>query len=189
MESVWSYPQGPVFEVERRLVRVEHGGMTLAETSAAIRVLERGLPPSYYIPPEHVRMDVLVPGEGTSLCPVKGRARFFTLRSGERDTERAAWSYPEPLSGAEPIRDHVCFDVNRVDRCLVGGEVARGRDNPFYGGWVTGDLEGPFVGDPDLPADLVRLLPRPVISQDPDESFEDVAARSVSVGSRFLPPA
>lgn len=186
---MWSYPHGPVFEPERRPVRVEHSGVVVAETRAAVRVLERGLPPAFYVPPEDVRTDLLALCEATSLCPVKGHARYWTVRVGEREAVRAAWSYPEPIPMADVIRGYLCFDVNRVDRCLLGDEVARGRDNPFYGGWVTSDIEGPFLGDPDLPEHLARLLPRPVISRDPDESFEDVAARSLDVGRRYLPPA
>jgi uncharacterized protein (DUF427 family) len=188
MESVWSYPERPTLEPERRSIRVEFACVVVAETSEAIRLLERGLPPSFYIPPHHTRTDLLVACEETSLCPVKGESRYWTIRVREREADRAAWSYSDPLSGCEPIHGYFAFYADRVDRCLVGRDVARGRENRFYAGWITSEIEGPFVGDPNLPEHLSRGLPRPVISQSAEDTFEEVAARSFSIGRRYLPP-
>ena len=188
MESVWSYPARPAFEAESRLVRVELAGEVVAETREAIRLLERGLPPSFYIPPRDTRTDLLERCDATSLCPVKGEARYWAIRVADRLVDRAAWSYPEPLAMAASIGGYFAFDANKADRCLIGDRVARGRNHTFYGGWITDDLEGPFVGDPGLPDELAARLPRPVLSDDPSDSFEDLAALSFVVGRHYLPP-
>jgi len=40
MESVWDYPRPPVVKESRRRARVVHGGVTVADSSRALRVLE-----------------------------------------------------------------------------------------------------------------------------------------------------
>ncbi|MCS7289004.1 MAG: DUF427 domain-containing protein, partial [Roseiflexus sp.] len=56
-ESVWDYPRPPRVEPTSRRVRVVFGGVTIADTRRALRVLETSHPPTYYIPPEDVRME------------------------------------------------------------------------------------------------------------------------------------
>src|SRR5437763_745989 len=106
MESVWDYPQTLTLVPESRLVRVEFAGTVVAETTEAVRALERGLPPSFYIPPGDTRSDLLVACEGTSLCPVKGEARYWNIAVGDRTAERAAWSYPAPFSNCAALRGY-----------------------------------------------------------------------------------
>jgi uncharacterized protein (DUF427 family) len=51
-ESVWDYPPPPRLEDVDRKVKVVFGGVTLAYTTRAKRILETSHPPVYYIPPE-----------------------------------------------------------------------------------------------------------------------------------------
>ena len=46
-ESVWDYPRPPRVEPSARRVRVVHGGVTVADTTRAVRVLEASHPPAY----------------------------------------------------------------------------------------------------------------------------------------------
>ena len=62
-----------------------------------------------YFPPESVDWDLLVPSDHTSVCPWKGRARYYDLVSGDRRLPGAAWSYPEPSPAAVAIAGHVAF--------------------------------------------------------------------------------
>jgi uncharacterized protein (DUF427 family) len=66
-ESVWDYARPPRLEPTARRVRVVLGGVTIADTRQALRVLETSHPPTYYIPPEAVRWEYLetVPGIGS----------------------------------------------------------------------------------------------------------------------------
>lgn len=147
-ESVWDYPRPPRVEPARRPVRVEFGGRTVAESDRALRVLETSHPPVYYIPLEDVEAEVLQPSARTSYCEFKGRARYHTLRVGDRVSHDAAWSYPDPSPGFEALKDHLAFYASRVDACYVGDEHVAAQPGDFYGGWITKDVVGPFKGGP-----------------------------------------
>jgi uncharacterized protein (DUF427 family) len=147
-ESVWDYPRPPRLEPVARPLRVVFGGRTLAETGRALRVLETSHPPVYYLPPEDVRMQHLLPRSHSSFCEWKGRAVYFDVRVGDRSAEAAAWAYPDPAPRFAELRDHVAFYAHLMDACYVGGERAEPQPGGFYGGWVTSDVVGPFKGAP-----------------------------------------
>ena len=80
MENVWDYPRPPALEPCARRVRVEAGGELVADSRQALRVLETSHPPTIYVPPEDVRMDLLAPSGGRgSLCEWKGRAVYYDV--------------------------------------------------------------------------------------------------------------
>lgn len=147
-ESVWDFPRPPRIEPVDRPVRVEHRGVTLASTDAALRVVETAGAPVYYVPPDDVLDDALGPGSGYSACEWKGRAVYHDITVQGELVRRAAWRYPDPLPGYETIRDHVAFYASKLDGCWVGDERVRGQPGGFYGGWVTSDLAGPIKGRP-----------------------------------------
>jgi uncharacterized protein (DUF427 family) len=127
---------------------VTFNGVVVAETRRALRVLETSHPPVYYLPPEDVLTRHLERSSRSTFCEFKGRASYHTLRVGDRRSPDAAWSYPEPSQAFEPIRGYLAFYPSRVDECLVDGEVVRAQPGDFYGGWITGEIVGPFKGDP-----------------------------------------
>jgi uncharacterized protein (DUF427 family) len=147
-ESVWDYPRPPRLEPTTRLLRVVFAGAVVAETRRGLRVLETSHPPTYYFPPEDVDATLLLPGRGTSYCEWKGRAEYRTIRVGDREALDAAWLYRSPTRPFAALRDHLAFFPARVDGCFVDGEQARPQGGGFYGGWITGDLAGPFKGEP-----------------------------------------
>ncbi len=49
-ESVWDYPRPPRVDPLQRRARVEFEGQTIAESYAALRVLEMSHPPAIYFP-------------------------------------------------------------------------------------------------------------------------------------------
>jgi hypothetical protein len=67
---------------------------------------------------------------------------------GDRHSELAAWSYPDPEDGFEQIRNYLAFYAFKVDECHVGDELAQPQPGDYYGGWVTSEIVGPFKGDP-----------------------------------------
>lgn len=147
-ESVWDYPRPPRVEPVDQPVRVIFNGVTIAETTKALRVLETSHPPVYYIPPEHVRMDLLTLTSRQTVCEFKGAARYWTITVGERAAANAAWSYPDPLPGFEAIKHYVAFYANKVDECYVADERVQPQAGDFYGGWITAKIVGPFKGEP-----------------------------------------
>ena len=147
-ESAWDYPRPPRVEPTGRHLRVVLGGVVVAETRRAVRVLETSHPPVYYFPLEDVLPGALGEGRGASLCEWKGLARYLDVEAGGVVRPRAAWSYPAPLPGYEAIRDHVAFYPQAMDECTVDGERVAPQAGGFYGGWITPDVVGPFKGEP-----------------------------------------
>jgi uncharacterized protein (DUF427 family) len=129
-------------------VRIVFAGRIIAATKAAYRVLETSHPPVYYLPPEAFEAGVLQPAGGGSFCEWKGRARYWTIRAGDRVAEKVAWSYPDPTPAFEAIRDYVAVYAGPMDQCFVGDEQVTPQPGGFYGGWITSDLKGPFKGGP-----------------------------------------
>lgn len=148
IESVWDYPRPPRVEPVPERIRVVVDGVTVAESTDAMRVLETSHPPVYYLPPVDVRMDLLTPGRGASVCEWKGKATYHTLTLGSRRIEDAAWSYERPLPGFEAIASFLAFYPARVDEAWVGDERVQPQEGGFYGGWITSRIRGPFKGAP-----------------------------------------
>lgn len=143
-ESIWEYPRAPVVQPAYRHIRVIHADTTIAVTSRARRVCEMGHAPTYYVPPEDVRLELLEPNDHTTYSEWKGIAVYFDLHVGDEVVENAAWYYPETNRRFQDIRDFVSFFPHCVDQCLVDGHAAVAEPDEFYGGWVTPDIEGPF---------------------------------------------
>jgi uncharacterized protein (DUF427 family) len=149
MERVWDFPRPPAVEPLTRRVRVELGGEVLADSTAALRVLETSHPPTIYVPPADVRTALLRPSAGRGTwCEYKGAARYLDAVAGERRAERVAWTYPDPTPGYAALRDHVAFFPGRVDAAWLDDERVEAQDGDFYGGWITADVTGPFKGAP-----------------------------------------
>jgi uncharacterized protein (DUF427 family) len=146
-ESVWDYPRPPRLHDDQREVIVRADDVLVARTMRAIRVLETASPPTFYVPFADIEPGVLVPAPGSSYCEWKGRARYWSVRTGDQDIDRAAWSYPDPTPAFEAIRNAVAFYASRLS-CTVNGEPVRPPPGGFYGGWITDDVVGPFNGAP-----------------------------------------
>ncbi len=146
-ESVWDYPRPPRLELSPRSVRVELAGVVIAETNKAYRVLETSHPPSWYLPPEDIQSNYLIAAVGQSFCEWKGVAQYWTVAAGGRKAEKAAWSYARPTREFAAIAGYLAFYPNRVD-CYVDDERVQAQAGGFYGGWITGDIAGPFKGEP-----------------------------------------
>lgn len=141
MESVADYPRPPRVEPVAKRIEVVLGGVTVVDSTRALRVLETTHPPNYYVPFEDVLEGALSPSGGRStFCEWKGVATYFDVVAGGVRAERAAWTYPEPSGGFEKLRGRVSFYCGPFDACLVDGERATPEARPYYGGWVTDDI-------------------------------------------------
>jgi uncharacterized protein (DUF427 family) len=135
-------------EPSSRRIEVVFAGQIIADTRRALRILETSHPPTYYIPPEDVKMEFLIPSKQGSFCEWKGNATYWTVRVGRREAVNAAWGYPAPKPPFEDLAHHIAFYCAAMDACRVDGELARPQPGGFYGGWVTDDIVGPFKGEP-----------------------------------------
>jgi uncharacterized protein (DUF427 family) len=148
-ESVWDYPRPPVVVPSRERVVIELDGEVVVDTRRALRVLETSHPPVYYVPRDAIAPGLLRPVSGRTWCEFKGSASYFDVTgSSGRLVPSAAWHYPEPAAGFEPLVGHVAFYPGRMDRCMVGGETVVPQPGDFYGGWITSKVTGPFKGTP-----------------------------------------
>ena len=145
-ESVWDYPRPPALEPVPERLRVMFAGQIIADTQSGYRMLETSHPPVYYLPPADVMTDALEAAAGTSFCEFKGRAKYWSIVVDDSRSERAAWSYPDPVADYRAIKDYFAFYAPRVDECWVGDERVTPQEGDFYGGWVTSKIVGPFKG-------------------------------------------
>ena len=147
-ESVWDYPRPPRVEPVPARVRVIVDGLTIADSTRALRVLETSHAPVYYVPREDVDTALVRPTAGSSFCEWKGDATYWAIETPGRRIDRAAWSYERPTPGFLAIRGHLAFYASLVDEAWVGEERARPQAGGFYGGWVTSNIVGPIKGEP-----------------------------------------
>ncbi len=153
--SVWDFPRPPALAPDAREVVVCWGGTEVARTRRSVRVLETSHPPTFYLPWADVQRALFVPAGGGSYCEWKGPARYWHLQSplqgrlqeSASRLDGVAWSYPQPLVGAEALADCVALYAWPQLHITVGGEVVRPQPGGFYGGWITPELVGPFKGE------------------------------------------
>lgn len=147
-ESVWAYPRPAVAEPFEGHVRILFDGAVLADSRAAVRVLETSHPPSYYIPPADMATALLTPHPQRSLCEWKGQAQYFTIAGPTRRAEAAVWRYVGPHPAFAVMDGFYAVYPRLMDGCFVDGERAEPQAGAFYGGWITSRVAGPFKGPP-----------------------------------------
>lgn len=151
IESVWDYPRPPRLEASGRHLTVVHGGVTIADTSRSLRILETSHPPVYYIQQADIAMEYIkASSRRGSFCEFKGVASYWNLilPDGKGQVDNVAWSYAAPSLGYIGLKDYLAFYANRVDECTVDGEPVVPQPGDFYGGWITSHVKGPFKGAP-----------------------------------------
>jgi uncharacterized protein (DUF427 family) len=112
------------FEDSPRRIRAVFAGETIVDSRHAAMLHEQNHLPVYYFPTDEVRMDLLVPSEHSSHCPFKGDASYWSIEVGDRTSENAAWSYPEPIAGAPPLAGYIAFYWNKLDEWFEEDEPA-----------------------------------------------------------------
>jgi uncharacterized protein (DUF427 family) len=125
-----------------------HRGVVLADTRRSVRTLETSHPPSYYIPPADIDMRLLSVTGRRSFCEWKGEAGYVDALIGGQTLGNVGWFYPDPTPAFVILRDHIAFYAAPFDACTVDDEQAVPQGGPFYGGWITSHVAGPFKGAP-----------------------------------------
>ena len=62
-----------------------------------------------YFPEASLKRKYFRPSTTTSICPVKGQARYLNLLIDGKDNPDAAWYYPDPNPAARKIKGQVAF--------------------------------------------------------------------------------
>lgn len=145
-KSILDYPLPPVPENFYKNVRIIFNGIEIANSKKAIRVLEKGHPPVYYISNDNVKMEYLVPAENHSTCPWKGEASYYHVKIGDKEARYACWYYPEPVPEFISIKNYIAFYPRKMDACYINDELVTPEPGKFYGGWITKDITVPSLG-------------------------------------------
>lgn len=118
-QIVMGHPHDPFKRIDclptSRHVAVRIGDTVLAESDRPTLLLETHLPPRHYIPRADVRMDVLQRSDTVTVCAYKGQATYWSAIVGDEIVPDVAWTYTDPLTEAEPVRDLICFYDERVE--------------------------------------------------------------------------
>jgi uncharacterized protein (DUF427 family) len=109
---------------ETRRVKMVFGGITIADSTAALRVEETGHDPAYYVPEKDMRLDLMHRTDLHTRCPYKGEASYWTIEvpngADMRRAENAVWGYPTPYDEVAGIAGYYAFYPSRVDEISVG---------------------------------------------------------------------
>jgi len=96
-------------------VRVSVAGLTVAESTRALRLEEKGYPPVYYLPRSDADMSLLVRTTHYTYCPYKGDCSYYSIPIGGSRSENAAWMYERPHEAVASISEYLAFYPSRVD--------------------------------------------------------------------------
>ena len=114
MTSVQTVNRGRIrLESSPKRVRVQLGGVTVADSSRAVLVWEKPYYPTYYFPIADVRIELLVPDSGISHSPSRGDGTLYTVTAGGRTAPGAAVRYQQ--SPIPELQDLVRFDWDAMD--------------------------------------------------------------------------
>jgi len=128
-EEIDGHPKDPYHRIDvlnsSRHIKVSVNGEVVAETTRPKILFETGLPPRYYMPPEDVREELLVPSDSSSVCPYKGVASYWSVDADGETVEDLVWSYPEARRDAQKVEGLLCFFNERVDLEVDGDKQER----------------------------------------------------------------
>ena len=86
------------------MIRAVWNGAILAETPRTVR-----LEGNHYFPADSLHRAYLKDSSTTTMCPWKGRARYYTVVVDGTVNPDAAWYYPKPSPLARKIKNQVAF--------------------------------------------------------------------------------
>ncbi len=130
-ELVYVHPRSPYTRVDilasSRRVQVVLDGVELADSDQPRILFETGLPPRYYLPPAHVRLELLRPSSTVTQCPYKGTATYWSVEAGGRRYDDYAWVYRSPLPESAKAAGLICFFNEKVEITVDGVAEERPR--------------------------------------------------------------
>lgn len=97
-------------------------GATIADTTAAMKFVEAGQEPVFYIPRADIALDRLAPGSIGSFSEWTGVATYWSVYTRGLLVINAAWSYDEPPPAYATIRGYLAFSARLIDECWIDDE-------------------------------------------------------------------
>ena len=100
-------------------VRVVVAGRTVAESTRALRLEEKGYPPVFYLPRNDADMSLLVRTTHYTYCPYKGDCSYYSIPIGGSRSVNAVWTYERPHDAVASINEYLAFYPSLVDAIEV----------------------------------------------------------------------
>ncbi|MEO6623991.1 MAG: DUF427 domain-containing protein [Burkholderiaceae bacterium] len=97
-------------------IRVQVGGVVVADSINVILLYESDHLPVYYFPLGDIRADLLADSATTSACPFKGLASYRSFESEGRRVDDLVWRYAQPLPQCPDVSGYASFIWNKVER-------------------------------------------------------------------------
>jgi acyl-CoA thioesterase II len=99
IESAWESHPGYRIDLVPcpGIARVWHGDLLLAESTAALRVIETDHVERLYFPEADVKLDLFAANDHHSICPFKGEADYWSLTASDPPVENVFWTYRTPF--------------------------------------------------------------------------------------------
>ena len=91
-------------------------GKVIAESTQAVKLLERKHNAVFYFPKDDVRMDLMERTDHATHCPYKGEASYWTLRDGDDVAENAVWAYESPIEAVSGIESLTAFYLDEMGK-------------------------------------------------------------------------
>ena len=149
IENVWDYPRPPRLEAVPQELRIVFAGETVAVTRAGAAGAGNQPPAGVLPAARRLHLHRLAERAPPILLRVERQRRLLVARRqrahGRRLRLELSRSHRQP---SRPCATTSPFIPAAMDRCTVEGETVLPQPGGFYGGWITGNLRGPFKGEP-----------------------------------------
>ncbi|KAF1972510.1 DUF427-domain-containing protein [Bimuria novae-zelandiae CBS 107.79] len=126
---IYQHPKDPYKRIDiltsTRPVKVELDGVTLAESSNPLFLLETSLRTRYYLPPTSVNWELLSKSDSETYCPYKGRANYYNVTVNGKEYKDFVWYYQYPTAESAQVVGHLCFYNEKVDIWVDGVKEER----------------------------------------------------------------
>lgn len=127
--ETFCHPKDPYKRIDilpsTRPVKIVIDGVTIAETSSPLFLLETTLRTRYYLPPTSVKWEYLTPSDTETLCPYKGKANYYHANVNGKQYKNLVWYYRTPTHESAAIAGHLCFYNEAVDVWVDGKKEER----------------------------------------------------------------
>jgi len=125
-EEIFVHPRDPYARIDTiqssSHVQVWRDGDIIADSRRPVLLFETHLPTRFYLPPEDIRMDLLIASANVSRCPYKGIASYWSERTASGMSGKdIAWSYLDPLPDIPKIKGLIAFYPEAVDEIRLDG--------------------------------------------------------------------